>query len=158
MASRPVLLLCRAVGNRPRRVLNLSFLLNQNGPSSAGSLPLTDRLYNVTSLLHLFFRALGRSPALAEKCTNFFSAISRTCVLIRIKKYKKLQKSALLWVSLSFAYHNSLLPDLTFLACFSPLFAPPLTLERAGGLTDFLPVLTWGIHAKRVNPGRGNLY
>ena len=55
----------------PRRVLNLSFLLNQNGPSSAGSLPLTDRFYNVTSLLHPISGPPGDISRFWSKCTSF---------------------------------------------------------------------------------------
>ena len=76
-----------------------------------GRLVRTDRFCNVTSLLHFFSKALGAVPGFGGEMYKFFSAIARTYVLIRLKKYKKLQKPVLLWVSPSFAYNGPLLPD-----------------------------------------------
>lgn len=71
----------------------------------------TDRFCNVTSLLHFFSKALGAVPGFGGEMYKFFSAIVGTYVLIRLKKYKKLQKPVLLWVSPFFAYNGPLLPD-----------------------------------------------
>lgn len=76
-----------------------------------GGLSATDRFCNVTSLLHFFSQALGTVPGFGGEMYKFFSPIVRTYVLIRLKKYKKLQRPVLLWVSPFFAYNGPLLPD-----------------------------------------------
>lgn len=109
----PPLLFCR-VGLRrifPAR-LNRLLLLNQKRSGLCrGGLSVADRFCNVTSLLHFSFQALGAVPGFGGEMYKFFSTISRTYVLIRLKKYKKLQKPVLLWVSPFFAYNGPLLPD-----------------------------------------------
>lgn len=109
----PPLLFCCV---RLRRIfparLNRLLLPNQKRSGLCrGGLSATDRFCNVTSLLHFFSQALGALPGFGGEMYKFFSTIVRTHVLIRLKKYKKLQKPVLLWVSPFFAYNGPLLPD-----------------------------------------------
>lgn len=109
----PPLLFC-CVGLRRIFPARLNRLLLPNQKRSGlcrGGLSATDRFCNVTSLLHFFSQALGALPGFGGEMYKFFSAISRTCVPIWLKKYKKLQKPVSLWVSPFFAYNGPLLPD-----------------------------------------------
>lgn len=108
----PLLFAMSGCGESSRRGLKNLLLPNQKRSGLCrGGLSATDRFCNVTSLLHFFSQALGAAPGFGGEMYIFFSAIPRTYVLIRLKKYKKLQKPVLLWFSPFFAYNGPLLPD-----------------------------------------------
>ena len=79
--------------------------------------PLSGRLVRNGPILQCYkfvtflFPGFGGGPRLWRRNVQIFSPRARTYVLIRLEKYKILQKPVLLWVSPFFAYNGPLLPD-----------------------------------------------
>lgn len=148
----PPLLFC-CVGLQGIFPARLNRLLLPNPKRSGlcqGGLSATDRFCNVTSLLHFFSRALGTVPGFGGEMYKFFSTIARTYVLIRLKKYKKLQKPVLLWVFPFFAYNGPLLPDFGIFRRFPLPFDLLSAVRGRGWRAGFLPVPGFEIHQPNV--------
>lgn len=138
----PPLLFCYVGlrGTFPARTEPSPFAKPKTVRPLSGRLVQTDRFCNVTSLLHFFSQALGAVPGFGREMYKFFSAITRTCVLIQLKKYKMLQKPVLLWVFPFFAYNGPLLPDFGVSGVLSLPFDLLNTVRGWGWRAGFLPV------------------